>query len=109
PDDRGELAVDAGGDHDRAQPAGLFRVADPAGDLAGPLHAVHERDALGGEGGVAELRQEAVADGFGGDSGAVGDVEDRARARHAYFLLAAGAAAGWLAKIAVPAVRRRRP
>src|SRR5690606_38938797 len=73
--DRVELPVHAGIDHDRADPVGLGGGPDLGGGGAGLGDGVDEGDPVGDEAEAGELGQQAVADGLGGDAGAVGDVE----------------------------------
>ena len=80
-DDRQDLGVDQGDEDDRLPAFVLGRVVDLAHDLVRLVGRVDERPAH-----VArldrELRQDRVAEGLGGDAGAVGD-EEHGAARHA--------------------------
>src|SRR3546814_15284250 len=78
-----ELRVDAGTHHDWPDPHRLTLGADAVGGLARPFGAVDEGNAVGAEAGVGELGQQAVANGLGGDAGAVGNVENRAQSGRA--------------------------
>ena len=72
---RVEFRIDAGIDHDGARPMLLTGAPDLQRRLAGLGHRIHERDPIGDEAGFRKLRQQAVANGLGGNAGAVGDVE----------------------------------
>ena len=71
----GDVGIDRGVDHDRPHPLRFAAGADALGHLARAFDAVDEGDPVGLETRAAELGQQAVANGFGGDTGPIGDVE----------------------------------
>src|SRR5690606_21885646 len=81
-DQPGQLRIDAGTHHHRANTDLLAFRPDPRSGLARALRAVDEGNAVGTEAGVGKLGQQAVADRLGSDAGAVGNIEDRARVSH---------------------------
>jgi hypothetical protein len=77
-----QLVVDAGIDHDGARAGGFARLADALRGFACLFGRIDKRNAVRREARVAELREQAVTDGFRGDSRAVGHVEHGACRRH---------------------------
>ena len=80
--DGAQLVVDAGIDHDRAHPVLLAGGANPLAGLGGLGRIVDEGDPVGQKLRAGKLGQQAVANSFSCNSGAVGDVEHRANAGH---------------------------
>ena len=70
-----QFRIDAGIDHDRPQSLRHAGAADFIGRPTRLVRGVDERKPVGGETGAGELGQQAVADGFGRDPGAIGDIE----------------------------------
>jgi len=83
--DHAQPAVHAGTDHDRPDLVALPRRADPFTGFAGLFRIVDERHSIGDEAEPGELGQEAMPNGFSGDTGSIGYVKHRTDRRHAPF------------------------
>ncbi len=77
--------VHAGTHHDRAGAQPFAGATDAVRGIPGLLFVIHEGQPVGLEPHSRELGQQAVADGLGRDTGAIGYVEDRTQLRHRHL------------------------
>src|SRR5690606_14370505 len=75
--DEAQLRIDTGVDHDRPDRKSLARFPDACGRVARLFQVVDKGDPVGQKPRTTELREQAVTDGFCGDTGTIGYVENR--------------------------------
>jgi len=78
----GDGGIDDRVDHDRARIVAQARFADAFDRIAGFFRIVDERNPVGDEGETGELREQAMPNGFNGDTGSIRDIEHRPDTRH---------------------------
>ncbi len=83
--DDAQPAVHAGTDHDGPDLVPLARCTDPFTGFARFFRIIDERHPVGDEAEPGELGQEAMPNGFSGDTGSIGHVEHRSDRRHTAF------------------------
>ena len=78
----GHGRIDDRVDHDRSCIVTQAGLADAFGRFAGFFNRIDEGDPIGDEGEPGELGQQAMPNGFNGDTGSIGNVEDRPDTGH---------------------------